>query len=95
LVGDDDDLDELMGYVAAEANHEENRRRRHVGAEHGHLSRHGPRVPVVDRTAARSPTSCPRRRRCGDEGVISGWRQRRLDDAFELLSQAIDGTRRP
>lgn len=28
LVGDDDDLDELMGYVAAEANNEENRRRR-------------------------------------------------------------------
>ena len=27
LVGDDDDLDELMGYVAAEANHEANRRR--------------------------------------------------------------------
>ena len=27
LVGDNDDLDELMGYVAAEANHEANRRR--------------------------------------------------------------------
>ena len=27
LVGDDDDLDELMGYVAAEANHEPNRSR--------------------------------------------------------------------
>jgi hypothetical protein len=43
LVGDDDELDELLGYVAAEANHEENRRR-----------------------------------------------QRRLDDAFEALSHAID-----
>ena len=48
LVGDDDDLDELMGYVAAEANHEENRRR-----------------------------------------------QRRLDDAFQILSQAIDAPPRP
>lgn len=48
LVGDDDDLDELMGYVAAEANHEENRRR-----------------------------------------------QRRLDVAFQILSQAIDAPRRP
>ncbi len=28
LVGDNDDLDELMGYVAAEANHEANRRRK-------------------------------------------------------------------
>lgn len=28
LSGDEDDLDELTGYVAAEANHEENRRRR-------------------------------------------------------------------
>jgi hypothetical protein len=27
LFGDDDDIDELMGYVAAEANHEVNRRR--------------------------------------------------------------------
>jgi len=27
LVGDDDDLEELIGYVAAEANHEGNRRR--------------------------------------------------------------------
>jgi hypothetical protein len=27
LVGDDDDLDELAGYVAAEANHEDERRR--------------------------------------------------------------------
>jgi hypothetical protein len=27
LVSDDDDLDELMGYVAAEANHEDDRRR--------------------------------------------------------------------
>jgi hypothetical protein len=27
LVGDDDDLDELIGYVAAEANHEDDRRR--------------------------------------------------------------------
>jgi hypothetical protein len=27
LVGDDDDLDELAGYMAAEANHEDNRRR--------------------------------------------------------------------
>jgi hypothetical protein len=27
LVGDDDDLDELIGYVAAEANHEHDRRR--------------------------------------------------------------------
>lgn len=48
LVGDDDDLDELMGYVAAEANHEENRRR-----------------------------------------------QRRLDDAFQVLSQALDAPRGP
>ena len=46
LVGDDDDLDELMGYVAAEANHEENRRR-----------------------------------------------QRRLDDAFQVLTQAIEAPR--
>lgn len=48
LFGDDDDLDELMGYVAAETNHEENRRR-----------------------------------------------QRRLDDAFQILSQAIEAPRRP
>jgi hypothetical protein len=48
LVGDDDDLDELMGYVAAEANHEDDRRR-----------------------------------------------QRRLDDAFEVLTRAIDAPRRP
>ncbi len=27
LLGDDDDLDELMGYVAAEANHEPDQRR--------------------------------------------------------------------
>lgn len=27
LLGDEDDIDELMGYVAAEANHQENRRR--------------------------------------------------------------------
>lgn len=27
LVGDDDDLDELIGYVTAEANHEDDRRR--------------------------------------------------------------------
>lgn len=43
LVGDDDDLDELLGYVAAEANHEDDRRR-----------------------------------------------QRRLDDAFEILTRAVD-----
>jgi hypothetical protein len=43
LVGDVDDLDELLGYVAAEANHEDDRRR-----------------------------------------------QRRLDDAFEILARAID-----
>jgi hypothetical protein len=48
LFGGDDDLDELMGYVAAEANHEENRRR-----------------------------------------------QRRLDDAFQVLSQAIEAPPRP
>jgi hypothetical protein len=48
LVGDDDDLDELMGCVAAEANHEDDRRR-----------------------------------------------QRRLDDAFETLTGAMDGSRRP
>lgn len=48
LVGDDDDLDELMGYVAAEANHEANRRR-----------------------------------------------QRRLDDAYEILTCAIEGPQRP
>jgi hypothetical protein len=47
LVGDDDDLDELMGCVAAEANHEDDRRR-----------------------------------------------QRRLDDAFETLTGAMDGSRR-
>lgn len=44
IAGDDDDLDELMGYVAAEANHEEDRRR-----------------------------------------------QRRLDDAFDILRRAIEG----
>jgi hypothetical protein len=43
LVGDDDDLDELAGHVAAEANHEDDRRR-----------------------------------------------QRRLDDAFEVITRAID-----
>ncbi|MGH9114052.1 MAG: hypothetical protein ACRDZN_17385 [Acidimicrobiales bacterium] len=48
LVGDDDDLDELLGYVAAEANHEDDRRRR-----------------------------------------------RRLDDAFEVLTRAIDAPGRP
>jgi hypothetical protein len=48
IVGDDDDLDELLGYVAAEANHEDDRRR-----------------------------------------------QRRLDDAFEVLNRAIDAPRRP
>lgn len=48
LIGDDDDLDELMGYVAAEANHEENRRR-----------------------------------------------QRRLDEAFQILTCAIEAPRRP
>lgn len=48
LVGDEDDLDELMGYVAAEANHEDDRRR-----------------------------------------------QRRLDDAFEILARAMDGQPRP
>ena len=47
LLGDDDDLDELMGYVAAEANHEPDRRR-----------------------------------------------QRRLDDAFEILTRAIETPRR-
>lgn len=48
LVGDDDDLEELIGYVAAEANHDDDRRR-----------------------------------------------QRRLDDAFEVLTRAIDAPRRP
>lgn len=48
LVGGDDDLEELMGHVAAEANHEENRRR-----------------------------------------------QRRLDDAFQVLSYALDAPRLP
>ena len=48
LVGDDDDLEELTGYVAAEANHEDNRRR-----------------------------------------------QRRLDDAFEIITRAIEAPRRP
>ncbi len=43
LVGDDDDLEELTGYVAAEANHEDERRR-----------------------------------------------QRRLDEAFEVITRAID-----
>jgi hypothetical protein len=47
LIGDDDDFDELLGYVAAEANHESDRRR-----------------------------------------------QRRLDDAFEVLTRAIDAPRR-
>ncbi len=47
LAGDEDDLDELIGYVAAEANHEENRRR-----------------------------------------------HKRLDAAFEVLSDALDGQRR-
>jgi len=48
LLGDDDDLDELMGCVAAEANHEGDRRR-----------------------------------------------QRRLDDAFQVLNRAIQTPRRP
>ena len=43
LVGDDDDLDHLLGFVAAEANHEDDRRR-----------------------------------------------QRRLDDAYDILSLAIE-----
>ncbi len=48
LVGDDDDLDQLIGYVAAEANHEDNRRR-----------------------------------------------QRRLDDAYEILTRVLETPQGP